>query len=145
MNRLSCVVALVATFVACNGQTTSPKPSEGGDAGLGSNCYPNAFACAPGLTCWAHDNETAQCMNAGSGLSGDTCEPVFDQPACGYDLVCLWPPSWAHGECVAYCDPNDLQAHGCVSPSVCQSTRIAGSGISYFACIPPNGPDAGGD
>ncbi len=146
MNRFSWTLALASAVVAaCNGQTTSPQPHGGGDAGLGSNCDPNPFACAPGLTCWVQDTEHAVCMNGGSGLAGDLCDPVIGTPSCGYDLVCIEFQGWPRGECVAYCDPNDLQAHGCVSPSVCEMTRIAGSGISYYACIPPHGPDAGGD
>jgi hypothetical protein len=141
MRRVGWIVVVV---VACNGQTQAPPAAEeAGTAGLGTNCYPNAFACAPGLTCWVQDTETAVCMNAGSGLAGDLCDPVIGTPGCGYDLVCVQFQGWPRGECVAYCDPKNSQAHGCVSPSVCEYTSIEGSGISYYACIPPHGPDAG--
>jgi hypothetical protein len=135
------VVSIAAgAVVACSSSSTSTTSS---------GCAADPFSCATGTTCAAKDQSgTFACITSGKGAKGSSCNSVAGQPECGDGLTCVQQTA-AAGECLSFCDPNDLSTHGCSAPALCRPASLVGTSNVFYVCyVQPDGgipapPDAG--
>lgn len=79
-----------------------------------------SYNCSAGQTCWTKDGAWFDCMTAGSGVDGDSCNPsVFATVTCGDGLACLGAVN-VPGHCVAWCNSTS-----CPSDKTCTTLTTA--------------------
>jgi hypothetical protein len=124
------IVGAWLALVACGSSSSTPSGP--------CNVYP--WQCPSGQTCSPTDARHFNCVTSGAHKSGEACKTAFGVADCADGLMCLQPTSGA-GTCAPFCDPDNLDAHGCPPSDVCTTVFLgSANGPSVHLCAPPVGP-----